>query len=60
MAELTDVIPTVIGGAVALKMIDYALPDKKTRIVYVTKKKKIKKVVKHKPHKMHKKLKKVV
>jgi hypothetical protein len=60
MAELMDVIPTVIGGVVALKLIDYALPDKKTRTVYVTKKIKHKKIVKHKHHKAHKKLHKIV
>ena len=28
MTEMLDVVPTVIGGAVALKFLDAALPDK--------------------------------
>jgi hypothetical protein len=59
MAELMDVIPTVIGGGIAIKFLDMAMPNK-TKTVYVTRKKKIKKEVKHKHHKAHKKLHKVV
>lgn len=42
---IEGIIPTVVGGAVALKFIDVAMPDKKrtTRIVYVTRKKMTKK-----------------
>ena len=67
---LMDVIPTVIGGAVALKFIDVAMPDKKARTIYITKKKPAKKkhMTKKEYNRLHKqhyyyshgKLKKVV